>query len=116
MEKRVVDGERSIPSHDQPKVIADPSEGAHDNPARPETAQGATVLRRRLAAAATVARDQFDVTPRQPSPQKVAIIALVGDYLLKLLTGPTRSVQSGTRIVASFFSANRTSTGDAESR
>ena len=73
MEKRVVDGEGAIPAHNQPAVIAEPSEGALDNPATSVTAQGAAILRRRLAAAAAMGRDQFDVASRQSSPQRVAM-------------------------------------------
>ena len=36
-------------------------------------------------------RDQFDVAVRQPSSQRVAIVALVGNHSLRLLTRPPRS-------------------------
>src|SRR3990172_2981749 len=70
MEKRVVNGERTIPAHRQSAVVAEPGEGALDDPT------------------AAMGRDQFDGASCQPGPQRVAVVALVGHYPRRLLPWP----------------------------
>src|SRR3989304_2295304 len=59
MEKRIVNGERTIPAHRQPTVVAEPSKGALDDPAAAGAAQRAAILGGRLTTAAAMGHDPF---------------------------------------------------------
>jgi hypothetical protein len=85
MKESLVDVNRTIVAHDESAEVAEPSEGALHGPASLIAAQGPTVLRRGLASILPMRRDQFDAARRQLLPQRVTIVAAVGDEAERLL-------------------------------
>jgi hypothetical protein len=94
MDKRLVNGEGAVIAHDQSSEVAEPSEAAFHDPALLVAPQHAPVLRRCPAAVGTVRCDQSDPAPSQPFPQRVAVIALVGDHPRRLLARTPCAVPS----------------------
>src|SRR6266571_4757733 len=88
MKERPVDLQRTVIAHNEPTKVAQPSERALDRPAPFVAPEDASILRRRAMAVRAMRCDQQDAPPPQPSPQCVAVIALVGDHPQRLLTRP----------------------------
>jgi hypothetical protein len=85
MKERPVDRERAVVAHHQATEVPQPSERPLDRPAPFVASKNATILRRRPAAVRAVRRDQQDTAPAQPLPQRVAVIAFVGNYPQRFL-------------------------------
>jgi len=92
MEERLVDRERTVVAHHQPTEIAEPGEGAFHGPPSSIAAQPPAVLCRRLAAVLSMRSDQLDAALRQLFPQRVAVVATIGDETEGFLPGTPRSM------------------------
>src|SRR6266702_3486714 len=92
MKERPVDLQRTVIAHNEPTKVAQPSERALDRPAPFVAPEDASILRRRAMAVRAMRCDQQDAPPPQPSPQCVAVIALVGDHPQRLLTRAARAM------------------------
>src|SRR6266852_8966997 len=90
MKKGPVDGERAVIAHDEALGISQPADGALHDPAPLVPPQGPAILRRWLLAIRVMRSDQLDSSPGQPLPQRVAVVAAVGDHPFGLLPGPAR--------------------------
>ncbi len=94
MKKRLVDCERAIPTHGQAAKVAEPSDGALDDPASLVATQCPAVLGRRLLAVRPMRRDQLDAAPSQSLAQRIAVIGPVPDHPLGLLPRPPGAMRS----------------------
>src|SRR5579864_173920 len=94
MKERSVDLQRAVVAHHQAAVVPQPADSALDDPAMPIPPQCATVLRRRANAILLVRADQFNPTPPQTLPQRIAIVGFVGDHPHRLLPGSARPMPS----------------------
>src|SRR5208282_6752070 len=92
MKERPVDFERAVIAHHETAEISQPSEGALYRPASFVAPQDPPILRRRTAAVRAVRRDQQDAASAQPLPQRVAVIALVGNHPQRLLPRTPRTM------------------------
>jgi len=79
MEKRLVHHQIPLISHDQPAEIRQSGNRPFDDPAMPVSPQRSAILRGWPLLAPAMRTDQFDSAFRQPTPQTVAVVALVGD-------------------------------------
>ncbi|OFW15034.1 MAG: hypothetical protein A3H27_13375 [Acidobacteria bacterium RIFCSPLOWO2_02_FULL_59_13] len=73
MEKRVIEGERAIPVHGQPTIVAEQTKVRSTNPATPVAAMG---------------HYPFYVAPGQTFSQRIAIVVLVGNQPFGFLPRP----------------------------
>jgi hypothetical protein len=89
MKESLVNLQRAIVAHDQSAEVAQPSEGAFYRPAPPVSPEGPAVLRRGLAPIFAVRSDQLDAAPGQLPPQRITVVAPVGNQALRLLPGTT---------------------------
>jgi len=87
MEKRTINRQAAIPTHYQSAVVSEPGKGSFHFPPPPVTAQLSTILGF-SPSVASVRADQLDAAMLEPSPQRVAVVAFVGDYTHRLLAGP----------------------------
>src|SRR6266566_1461201 len=92
MKEGPVDFERAVVAHHQTAEISQPSEGTLYRPAPFVAPQDPPVLRRRTAAVRAVRRDQQNAAPAQPLPQRVAVIAFVGNHPQWLLPRTPRTM------------------------
>src|SRR5574337_785145 len=90
MKKRPVDGERAIPTHRESAEVAQPGDRAFHNPPSLVAPQRPTILRRGPHAILLVRADQLDPTAPQAIPQRIAVVALVGDHALRFLPRTAR--------------------------
>ena len=87
MKESLVNLQRSIVTHDQAAEVSQPGEGAFHCPAPPVSPQRPTVLRRWPAPILAMRGDQLDAAPGQLSPQRITVVASVGNQALRLLPG-----------------------------
>jgi hypothetical protein len=92
MKERLVNRERAVVAHYQPTEIAEPGKGAFHGPPSSIAAQPPAILRRRSAAVFSMRSDQRDAALRQLFPQRVAVIATIGDETEGLLPGTPSSM------------------------
>src|SRR3990172_4279967 len=85
MKKRLVDGERAVIAHDQSSEVAEPGDAAFDDPTLPVAPQHTPVLGCRPVPVGTVGGNQSNAAAPQLFPQRVAVIALVGNHPRGLL-------------------------------
>jgi hypothetical protein len=92
MNERLVDSERAIVAHHESPEVAKPGDAALDDPALLVTPQQAPVLRRRPATVRAVRSNQGHTATPQPFAQRVAVVALVGNYPRGFLPGASALV------------------------
>jgi len=92
MEERLINRERTVVAHHEPAEIAEPGEGAFHGPTSSIAAQPAAILGGRLAAVLSMRSDQLDATLRQLLPQRVAVVAAIGDEAEGVLPGTPSSM------------------------
>ena len=80
MKECPVDFERAVIAHDQAPKVAEPSDGAFDDPAVAVAPQRSAILRGGTNAIFLVRADQLDAAPPQATPQRVAVVGFVGDH------------------------------------
>src|SRR5574337_1267741 len=85
MKEALINGERAVIAHHQSSVVAEPSEGAFNDPASFIATQRPTVLRRRFTPILPMRCDQFDATRCQLLSQRIAIVTPVSDQTTRLL-------------------------------
>ena len=90
MKERLVNFERAVITHDQAAEVAEPGDGALDDPAVPVPPQRPAILRGRPNAILLVRANQFDAAMLQTVPQGIAVVGFVDDHALGLLSGPSR--------------------------
>ncbi len=88
MKERPVDVERAVIPHHQTSEVAEPTDGALDDPAPSATPQLAPVLRGRTNTILLVWADQLDAAAPQAVPQRIAVVGFVGNHPRGLLPGP----------------------------
>ena len=71
MKEPTIDRQRTVVTHGQASVIAQPRIGALHDPAPLVSPQGSAVLRWRLAPSFTMRNDQFDAAPSQLLAQRI---------------------------------------------
>lgn len=89
MEKALVNGQQAVITHGQSAEIAEPRIRALDFPATFIASQLTTVMKGTPPCVSAVGSNQLDATPFQPSPQRIAVVTLVGDNANRLRSGPT---------------------------
>ena len=92
MKERSVDGERTVIAHNESAEVAEPGDAALDDPTLLVAAQDTPVLRSGAASVGTVRGNQSDAAAPQSLAQRVAVVALVGDHSLGLLSRPPAAV------------------------
>jgi len=90
MKKATIDRQRTIVAYSQSAEVAQPGDGAFDNPSPLVAPQGATILRRWLAPTFAVRDDRFDTAATQLSAQPIAIVAAIHDHALGFLSRSPR--------------------------
>lgn len=79
MDKCLKDLMASVPAHDEPTEVTQPSNGTFDFPSLSVTAQGAAVLAFGFAPVASMGRDLLYATGGQPVAEGVAVVGSVQD-------------------------------------
>jgi hypothetical protein len=79
MEKALIDAQQAVVTHSQAAIIAEPGVGAFDFPAASVAPELASVIEGLLLFVPTVGSNQLDTALLQPPPQRIAVIALVGN-------------------------------------
>src|SRR5437773_3803514 len=92
MKESAVDRQRAIIAHDQSPEVAQPSEGAFDDPAPFVAAQRSAILRRRFAPAFAMRDDRFNAAATQLLAQPIAIVTTIQDHPLRFLSRPSATV------------------------
>lgn len=87
MKERMVDEQRAVISDHQAAEVSQPGEGALHGPAPSVSPECPTVLGRWLAPILAVRGDQLDAPPGQLLPQRITVVAAVGDQAERLLPG-----------------------------
>ena len=98
-------------TNQQPAKLAEPGVGSFHDSAALITPQFAPIFVAPFLIVLPVRRDQFNASLLQPLPQRVRIVAAVGDYAFRFLPRP--AFRRGTRTSASVASASLTSAGEA---
>ena len=80
MKEPTIDRQRAIIAHNQSAEVAQPSEGALDDPAPFVAPQGSTILHRWLPPAFAMRDDRFNPTATQGFAQPVAVVAAIHDH------------------------------------
>jgi len=94
MKEPLVNRERAVVANDQSPVIAQPTDGAFNDPASSVAAKGTTVLRGWPSAVLVMRSDQLDAPPGQSLAQGVAVVTAIGNHALGLLPRTARTVPS----------------------
>jgi hypothetical protein len=94
MKEAAIDGERAVVTHYQAPVVPEPSDGALDDPAALVPPKGPAILSGWPATVPVMRRDQLDSSSCQPLPQRIAVVATVGDDPLGFLSRATRTMSS----------------------
>src|SRR3984893_8945585 len=94
MKERPINSERAVMAHHQTTVIAQPANGAFDDPAASIASQRAAILCRQTNAILLVRADQFDSALPQPLAQRSAVIGFVGNDPHRLLPRSARTMAS----------------------
>jgi len=89
MEKGIIHQQRAVVAHDQSAEISQPRKSALDFPALSVASQRPAILRWWLGSVAAVWTDQLDTPGLQLFPQRVAVVAPVGDETLQFALGST---------------------------
>jgi len=89
MKETTIDRQRAIIAYDQPPKVAQPREGALDNPTPFVAPQCSTILRRWFPSAFAVRDDRFNPAAPQVFAQPVAVVAAIHDHPLRFLTRPS---------------------------
>ena len=92
MKEAPVNGQRAVIAHDQAAEVSQPGERAFHLPPSPVSPERPAVLRRGLAPILAVRGDQLDAAPRQLPPQRITVVAPVGNQALRLLPGASGSM------------------------
>src|SRR2546427_7276800 len=87
MKERSINGQRAVVAHHQSAEVAEPGESPFYGPSPFVAPQRPAVLRRRLATILAMRGDQLDAAPGQLLPQRVTVVAAVGDDAGRLLPG-----------------------------
>ena len=83
MTKALKDAQDAVLPHLEPPEIAEPSEGALDFPASPIAPQLAAVLVPLDSVIPAVRRNQLNAASSQSPPQRIAVVAAIGDDSLR---------------------------------
>jgi len=94
MKEGMVNLQPAVVTNDQAAEVSQPGEGAFHGPAPPISPERPAVLRRWLAPILAVRGDQLDAAPGQLLPQRVTVVAPVGNQALRLLPGTPGSMPS----------------------
>jgi hypothetical protein len=92
MKKSFIDGDRAVVANHQSAVVAEPGEGAFNDPATTVAAQRSAVLGRWFASIAAMRGDQFDASRRQLRAQRIAVIPAVANDTARFLAGPSTAM------------------------
>ena len=79
MKERAIDRQRPIVAYRRSPEVAQPGDGAFDDPAPLVAPQRPAILRRRLATIFPMRSNQLDAAPSQLFPQRVAIVTTIPD-------------------------------------
>src|SRR5215831_5497514 len=92
MKESTVDRQRAIIAHGQSPEIAQPGEGALDDPAPLVAPQGAAILHSRFTPAFPMRNDGFNPTATQLLAQPVAVVATIHNHPLGFLSRPSSAM------------------------
>ncbi len=85
MKERPINGQRAVVAHHQSAEVAEPSESPFYGPSPFVAPQRPAVLRGGLATILAMRDDQLDAAPGQLLPQRVTVVAAVGDEAFRFL-------------------------------
>ena len=89
MKKPAINRQRAVVTYRQSPEVAQPCDGAFDDPPPLIAAQRPAILCRWLAPVFPVRRDQLDAALRQLLAQPVAVVATIADHPLRFLSWPS---------------------------
>lgn len=95
MEESLVDVEVSFVSDDETAEVTEPCVGAFDLPALAVTSEASTVLSWFADAVSFVWNDQFDPAFLQSSTKRIAVVGLVRDQPVRLLSRSAAAMAVG---------------------
>jgi hypothetical protein len=88
MEKALIDAQQAVVTNSQPPVVAEPGVGAFDFPASAVSPQLASVIESLVLFVPAVGSNQLDAALFHSSPQRIAIVAFVGNDALRFVAWP----------------------------
>ena len=110
MKERAIDRQRPIVAYRRSPEVAQPGDGAFDDPAPLVAPQRPAILRRRLATIFPMRSNQLDAAPSQLFPQRVAIVTTIPDDPRRFLP---RQVRMGRLSVGAAKAGRATETSEA---
>jgi hypothetical protein len=93
MEEALIDAQQAVITHCQSAEVAEPGVGAFDFPTTFVAPQLASVVIQLLPFVPAVRSNQLDTALFQPLPQRIAVIALVGDDALRFRPRPSTAAR-----------------------
>ena len=79
MEEALIDAQQAVVTHCEATEVAEPGIGAFDFPATLVAPQLASIVKRLLSFVPTVGSNQLDTALLQPLPQRIAVVAFIGN-------------------------------------
>jgi hypothetical protein len=89
MKEALIDAQQAVVTYGQTTIVAEPGVGALDFPSALVSAQLASVVIRLLPFVPAVGSNQLNAALFQSAPQRIAVIALVGDDALRFAAWPS---------------------------
>jgi hypothetical protein len=95
MKESLIDGNRTVVANHQPAVVAEPGEGAFNDPATMVATQRSAILGRWFASIAAMRGDQFDASRCQLRTQRIAVIPAVANDTPRFLARSSTATPVG---------------------
>lgn len=89
MKKALIDAQQAVVAHGQSAIVAEPGVGAFDFPAASVAPQLASVIKGFLLLVPAVRSNQLDTALFQPAPQRITVVAFVGNDALRFRAWPS---------------------------
>ncbi len=93
MEKALIDAQQAVVTHHQSPIVAEPGIRAFDFPATSVAPELATVIKGFLVFVPAVGSDQLDPALFHASPQRITVIAFIGNDALRFGAWPTAAAR-----------------------
>jgi len=103
MKECAINKNTPIPTHDEAATVADPGEGTFNSPAFLVTTQFSAVMILFSLVVISIRANQFNAALGQSFPQWIAVIALISNQSLRVLSGATAPLTRDSDRTQRFF-------------